>query len=176
MHFKPSLLFAVAALALFLSGCISSKIPLFDEANAVTPVPAGPYDELKNNNGNWIKRSSGTLRLDGRTYGWMEDHGASEQLFALYDVGNGFYIAAGRRRNPQFGDPYLYELFEATEDGYLAYAPQCADLRKMRLPEKLAPIVDGADCFYIDREALVQILRLWAERMLPTYRYIAARP
>jgi hypothetical protein len=46
----------------------------------------------------------------------------------------------------------------------------------MRLPEKLAPIVDDTDCFYVEREALVQVLRLWAERMLPTYRYIVARP
>jgi hypothetical protein len=176
MHFKPFLLFAAAALALFLSSCISSKIPLFDEANAVMPVAAGRYDELTNSHGNWVKLRTGTLRLDGRTYGWTEDRGASEQLFALYDVGNGFYVAAARRRNPRLGEPYRYELFEATEDGYLAYAPQCADLRKMRLPEKLMPIVDGADCFYIDREALVQVLRLWAERMLPTYRYIAARP
>ena len=61
-------------------------------------------------------------------------------------------------------------------DGYLAYAPRCADLRKLRLPEKLLPIVDGSDCFYVEREALVQVLRLWAERMLPSYRYITARP
>ena len=176
MRFKPPSLFVVAALALFLSGCISSKVPLFDEANAVAPVPAGRYDELLNDNGTLIKRGSGTLRLDGRFYGWKEDRSVSEQSFALYDIGGGFYVAAGRQRNPKLGDPYRYQLIEATEDGYLAYAPQCADLRKMRLPEKLAPIVDGTDCFYIDREALVQVLRLWAERMLPTYRYIAARP
>jgi hypothetical protein len=159
-----------------LSGCISSKIPLFDEANAVTPAPAGRYDELTYNNGNWEKRSTGTLGLEARIYGWKEDNAAIEQLFALYDVGNGFYIAAGRQRNPKVGDPYLYELIEVTKDGYLAYAPRCADLRKMRLPEKLLPIVDGTDCFYVDRETLVQVLRLWAERMLPSYRYIAARP
>jgi hypothetical protein len=176
MRFQPPLLAAVAALAFLLCGCISSKIPLFDEANAVIPVPAGRYDELKNNNGNWDKRGTGTLRLEARTYGWTEDRGASEQLFALFDVGDGFYIAAGRQRHPQLGDPYLYELFEVTPDGYLAYAPQCADLRKLRLPEKLMPLVDGTDCFYVDREALVQVLRLWAERMVPTYRYIATRP
>jgi hypothetical protein len=176
MRFSLPLFLTVTALALLLCGCISSKIPLFDEANAVTPTPAGRYDELKNNNGNWIKRGSGTLRLEARSYGWKEDRAVSEQLFALFDIGNGFYIAVGRQRNQKLGDPYLYELIEVTKDGYLAYAPQCADLRKMRLPEKLMPIVDGADCFYIEREAVVQVLRLWAERMLPTYRYIAARP
>ena len=176
MRFKPPLLFAVAALALLQSGCISSKVLLFDEANAVTPVPAGRYDELQDHNGALIKRGSGTLRVDGRFYGWKEDRSTSEQLFALYDIGNGFYVAAGRQRNPKLGDPYRYQLIEATEDGYLAYAPQCADLRKMRLPEKLAPIVDDTDCFYVDREVLVQVLRLWAERMVPTYRYIVARP
>jgi hypothetical protein len=176
MRFQPLLLSALAALALLLTGCISSKIPLFDEAQAVIPAPAGRYDELVNNNGNWEKRATGTLRLDARLYGWKEDRASSEQLFALYDVGNGFYVATGRQRNPQLGDPYLYELFEVTKDGYLAYAPRCADLRKLRLPEKLMPIVDGTDCFYVDREVLVQVLRLWAERMLPTYRYITARP
>jgi hypothetical protein len=176
MRLSPLRFFTVTASALLLSGCILSKIPLFDEVNAVTPVPAGRYDELKNNNGNWIKRSTGTLRLEARSYGWKEDRAASEQLFSLFDIGNGFYVAAGRQRNQKLGDPYLYELIEVTQDGYLAYAPQCADLRKMRLPEKLMPIVDGTDCFYIEREAVVQVFRLWAERMLPTYRYIAARP
>ena len=137
MRFSPPLFFTVTAFALLLCGCISSKILLFDEANAVTPAPAGRYDELKNNNGNWIKRGTGTLRLDARGYGWKEDRATSEQLFALFDIGNGFYVAAGRRRNPK---------------------------------------LDGTDCFYIEREAVVQVLRLWAERMLPTYRYIAARP
>ncbi len=175
MRFRPLLLLALAALALLLGGCISSKIPLFDEANAAIPAPAGRYDELTYNNGNWEKRGTGTLRLEARIYGWKEDRAASEQLFALYDVGNGFYIAAGRQRNPKVGDPYLYELIEVTKDGYLAYAPRCADLRKMRLPEKLLPVVDGTDCFYADRASLVEVLRLWAERMLPSYRYIAAR-
>jgi hypothetical protein len=175
MRFQPSLLFAAVALALLMSGCISSRVALFDETNAVTPVPAGRYDELLNHNGTLIQHGSGTLRVDGRFYGWKEDRSVSEQSFALYDIGNGFYVAAGRQWNPKLGDPYRYQLIEATEGGYLAYAPQCAELRKMRLPEKLAPIVDGADCFYVDREALVQVLRLWAERMLPTYRYIAAR-
>ena len=176
MRFQPPLSFAVAALALLLSGCIASKIPLFEEAQAVIPLPPGRYDELVNNNGNWERRATGTLALDARVYGWKEDRAASEQLFLLYDVGNEFYVVAGRQRNPRLGDPYLYELLEVTPDGYLAYAPRCADLRKLRLPQKLLPIVDGSDCFYVDREALVQVLRLWAERMLPTYRYIAARP
>ena len=176
MHFKTSVLFTVTALAFLLTGCISSKIPLFDEANAVTPVPAGRYDQLTNNNGTLVKLGTGTLRLDGRIYGWTEDRGAGEQLFALFDIGDGFYIATGRQRNPRLGDPYRYELIEATEDGYLAYAPRCAELRKMWLPERLKPLVDGDDCFYVDREALEQVLRLWAGRMLPTYRYIAARP
>jgi len=176
MRFQPPLFSVAAALALLLTGCVASKIALFDEAQAVIPVPAGRYDELVNNNGNWEKRASGTLRLDGRLYGWTEDRAASEQLFALFDVGNGFYIAAGRQRNPRLGEPYRYELLEVTPDGYRAYAARCADLRKLRLPEKLLPIVDGSDCFYVEREALVQVLRLWAERMLPSYRYITARP
>jgi hypothetical protein len=176
MRIQPLFFSAAAALALLLCGCIASKIPLFDEAQAVIPVPAGRYDELVNNNGNWEKRTTGTLRIDGRLYGWTEDRAPSEQLFALFDVGDDFFVAAGRSKNPQPGDPYRYELFQVTPDGYLAYAPRCADLRKLRLPEKLLPIIDGADCFYVDREALVAVLRLWAERMVPSYRYVAARP
>jgi len=175
MRFGPSLI-AVAALALSLAGCIASKIPLFDATNAVTPAPAGRYDELTNKNGNWERRGGGTLRIDGKSYGWKDDGASVEQLFALYHVGRGFYVAAGRQRNPRPDDAYLYELFEVTKDGYLAYAPRCSDLVKMRLPEKLMPIVDGGDCYYVDRQALIEALRLWAERMLPTYRYIAARP
>ena len=53
------------------------------------------------------------LRVDGRLYGWKEDRGASEQLFQLYDVGDEFYIAAGRQSNPRVGDPYLYGSFVA---------------------------------------------------------------
>src|SRR5260221_9178875 len=118
MRFSLPLFSAVTMLALFLGGCISSKIPLFDEASAVTPVPAGRYDELKNNNGNWIKRGTGALRLDARNYSWKEDRAVSEQLFALFDIGNGFYVASGRQKNQKLGDPYLYELIEVTPDGY----------------------------------------------------------
>jgi len=175
MRFGLSFLVA-AALVPLLAGCISSKVALFDETTAVTPAPAGRYDEFVRKSGNWEKRGSGTLRLDGRAYGWKDDHASSEQLFRLYDVGNGLYVAAGQQRNPRPGDPFLYELFEVTRDGYLAYAPQCSDLVKMRLPDKLLPVVDGTDCFYADRATLVQVLRLWAERMLPSFRYVAAKP
>ena len=77
MRFSPPRFFTVTASTFLLCGCVLSKIPLFDEASAVTPAPAGRYDELKNNNGNWIKRGSGTLRLDARNYGWKEDRAAS---------------------------------------------------------------------------------------------------
>ena len=60
MRFQPPLFSVAAALALLLTGCVASKIALFDEAQAVTPMPAGRYDELVNN-GAWCVAKPGEL-------------------------------------------------------------------------------------------------------------------
>jgi hypothetical protein len=173
MTISRSGILAAAALAvLTLTGCLESKKPLFDEASAVTPAKAGRYQEQERKQDGWLKRLTGTLTIEARSYTWKPDDKEGIDLFTLHDIGGGFYVAAARARDPKPDEPYTYALFEATKDGFLAYTPTCGGLMKMRLPKEYMPEVDGSDCFFGDREKLVGALRFYAQYMLPTSRYV----
>lgn len=173
---RPAFLVLLALMGLFLTACLQSRLPLFDEAKAVTPAPASRYEEQENKYGNWVKKRTGTLTIENRSYNWKVDDQQGADFFTLYDLGGGFYIAAARKKNPSPKDPYTYALFETTKDGYLAYTPTCGDMMKLRLPKEDLPIVDGSDCFYTDRDALVRSLKLYASILLPASRYVAIKP
>lgn len=170
-------LFAAAALTvLTLAGCLESKMPLFDEAKAVTPAKAGRYEEQERKKEIWVKRLTGILTIEGKSYSWKPDDKEGIDFFTLHDIGGGFYIAAARAKNPKPQEPYTYALFEATKDGYLAYTPTCGDLTKMRLPKEDMPEVEGSDCFFSDREMLIRAFRFYAQYMRPTSRYVQIKP
>lgn len=164
-------------LGLGLSACLQSKMPLFDEAKAVTPAPAGRYEEQENKLGQWAVKQAGTLTIDNRSYSWKidGDKGGAE-FFTLQDIGGGSYIAASRKKNPSPNDPYTYALIEAAKEGYLAYMPTCGDFLKLRLPKEDMPIVDGSDCYFTDRDTLVRSLRHYAEVLKPSRRYVPISP
>ena len=174
--FRAVFLAFLALISVALSACLQSRQPLFDEAKAVTPAPAGRYEEQENKYGNWAKKQAGTLTLESRSYSWKADGDQGAMFFTLHDIGGGFYVAAARDKNPTPKDPYTYALFEASKDGFLAYMPTCADMMRMRHPKEVLPAVDGSDCFYADREALVRSLKRYASVMLPASRYVPLNP
>jgi hypothetical protein len=176
MYFRPCYPGIIAVAAILLSGCIESRMPLFDEGKAVIPAQAGRYEEQEIKNGSWVKRQTGMLMIESRSYNWKPDGKEGVEFFTIHDVGGGFYIASARQRNPKPQDPYMYALFELTKDGFLAYQPTCTDLMKLRLPKEDLPIVDGSDCFYTDRQALVRSLMTYAKYLLPTGRYVPIKP
>gem|GEM_PF-1716294 len=176
MNFRPQILPIGVLVPILLSGCIESRMPLFDEAKAVTPAPAGRYEEQEFKRGAWIKKESGLLTIESPSYNWKPDGKEGIEFFTIHDVGDGFYMLSVRQKNPKPNDPYMYALFEVTKDGILAYQPTCSDMMKVRLPKEDLPLVDGSDCFYTDREALVRSFKTYAQRLLPTSRYISMRP
>jgi len=174
--FRPGFPASAALIPVLLAGCLESRMPLFDEARAVTPAPAGRYEQQEYKAGNWVKRQTGSLAIENRSYRWKPDDQQGVDFFTLHDLGGGFFIAAARRKNPAPKDPYTYALFETSKEGYLAYMPACSDMMKLKLPEEDLPVVDGSDCFYSDRDALVRSLRHYAEVMRPTDRYVPVKP
>lgn len=173
---RPAFLALLALLSVALAACLQSRQPLFDEAKAVSPAPAGRYEEQENKYGNWAKKQVGTLTLENRSYSWKVDGDQGAMFFTLHDIGGGFYVAAARDRNPTPKDPYTYALFETSKDGFLAYTPTCSDMMQMRHPKEDLPVMDGSDCFYTDREALVRSLKRYAAVMLPSSRYVSLNP
>jgi hypothetical protein len=173
---RPRFLALLALVSIALSACLQSRQPLFDEAKAVTPAPAGRYEQQENKYGNWAKKQTGTLTLENRSYSWKVDDEQGTTFFTLHDIGGGFYVAAARKKNPSPKDPYTYALFETSKDGFLAYMPTCSDMMQMRHPKEDLPVVDGSDCFYTDREALVRSLKRYASVMLPASRYVPLNP
>lgn len=172
----PAFLAFLAFLGFALAGCLQSKTPLFGEAQAVTPAPAGRYEEQERKSEAWVTRLAGTLSVEGKSYRWKPDGKEGIELFTFHDIGDGFYVAAARPKDPQPSDPYTYALFETTKDGFLAYTPTCADLTRMRLPKEDMPVIDGSDCFFSDRDKLVRSLRFYARSMLPGSRYVQIKP
>ena len=176
MNFRPYCLGLVAGAAILLSGCLESRMPLFDEAKAVTPAQPGRYEEQENKNGTWVSRQTGVLKIENRSYNWKPDGKEGIDFFTVHDIGGDFYVIAARQKNPKPQEPYMYALFEMTKEGFLAYQPNCAELMKMRLPKEDLPVVDGSDCFFTDRQALVRSLTTYAKAMLPSSRYVPVKP
>lgn len=167
----------VLVLGLGLSACLQSRVPLFDEARAVTPAPAGRYEEQESKLGQWKPKQQGTLTVENRSYSWKIDGNKGDaEFFTLQDIGGGFYIAAARRKNPSPTDPYTYGLLEAVKEGYVAYMPTCANLMQLRLPKGDQPEIEDGDCFFKDRDTLVRVFRHYAEVMNPSARYVPIKP
>lgn len=172
MNFRPFSLGIVAVAAILVSGCLESRMPLFDEAKAVMPAQAGRYDEQEFKDGEWVSREKGTLMTQGRAYSWKPDGREGIEFFTVHEVGGDFFMIAVRENNPKPEIPYSYALFEKTSDGFLGYQPTCSDLMKMRLPKEDLPTINGSECFFNDREALVRSLTYYAKIMLPGSRYV----
>jgi hypothetical protein len=167
MRIRPPV--GIIVVALTLAGCIASKAPLFDAASTVTPVAAGRFEVQEENAGKWVKRDAGTLKLEGRVYQWKVDSEEGVQRFSLYDVGEGYFIAAAPQEQ---GKPLYYFLLERKDEGWFSYAPLCSDFIKVRLPAELRPTVEQNDCYFADRATLTRALIAYAKVMLPGARYV----
>ncbi len=164
---------AAVALAAILAGCVTSKQPLFDPAQAVTPLADGTLIEESRNQGKWVKWGTIKLVRDGRIYSAKSDRSDNVPNFALHDVGDGFYVAVHTRAPNKES---IYALFEKQGDSYLYYAPICSEFQYVRLPRSLWPVIDGEYCSYDNRETLVQALRVYARLSNPVARYTPAKP
>ena len=162
----------VIALALGLCGCVASKAPLFDAASAVTPAAAGRFEVQEEKNGTWTKSGAGTLTLEGNTYQWKVDDDDKLQRFSLYDVGGGYFVLMTPSEGAQ---PVYYTLFEKSGQDWLAYGPLCSDLRKVRAIADTQPQIEGSDCYYSDRAALIRALIAYSKVMLPGARYVTIK-
>ncbi len=169
---RPGLAAFLLLLGLGLSACLQSRMPLFDEAKAVTPAPAGRYEEQENKLGKWVSKRTGTLTVENRSYSWKIDDKEGVDFFTLHDIGGGFYVAAARKKNPSPKDPYTYALFETAKEGYLAYILTCSDLMKLRLPNEDLPEIEEGDCYFTDRDVLVRALKQYAGVIKPSNRYV----
>ncbi len=164
-----------AACALALSGCVLSEQPLFDPSTALTPAPAGRYEQQEMRDGRWTKLRAGMLRRVGRAYEWKPDDNAAAVRFMVFEAGsNAFTLYAGITDAGK--TKHYYALIKPSADGYLFYQPLCSDFTKLRLRAGLLPvkIVDG-ECYFADNAALSAALVAHAEAIPAEFRYVPIR-
>ncbi|MFN0262826.1 hypothetical protein ACKTEK_03010 [Tepidamorphus sp. 3E244] len=169
VHRLPVLFAAV--LALFLSGCILSEGPLFDTADAVTPLEPGRYEARERADDGTFKPTGKavTLTLAGTTY-TMSEEGQDPVPFTLYEEADGLFVAMAHDPDePEAGyAPLRIEggeivfwaaVCEVAEDnGVLANYPQIEN--------------DGLSCTLPDKDTLVAFLGAYAATAQPDFRYV----
>lgn len=166
---------AAGLLALALGGCVVSERPLFDPAAALTPAPAGRYEQQELKAGRWTKLREGTLQIDGRVYSWKPDNETEPASFSVFPAGRGRFMVYARI--VESGKPeHYYALMRKDADGYRFYQPTCSDFRKVRLPARLRPKVVDSNCFYSDRAKVTAALIAYARVKPASFRYKALKP
>ncbi len=175
MQGRAARILATGLLALALGGCVVSGRPLFDPAAAVTPAPAGRYEQQERKGGRWTKLREGTLQINGRVYSWKPDNETEPASFSVFPAGkNRFMVYA---RIIESGKPeHYYALLRAHANGYDIYQPVCADFRKVRLPAHARPKVVAVNCFYNDRAKVTAALIAYARVKPANFRYVPLKP
>jgi hypothetical protein len=163
---------AVIVAALASAGCVLSEQPLFEPTQAVTPTPAGRYEQQDMRDGRWVTIGAGTLRLSGRGYEWKPDGETMAPQFTVYEAGSDYFALyaaiteSGKTR-------HYYSLVRPTPEGYLYFQPLCSDFRKLNLRPGLRPTkIAGGDCYFDDSAALAAALVAYAKAMPPEFRYV----
>jgi hypothetical protein len=169
---RPLAALAAIAFMLLVPGCVVSKAPLFDPANAVMPVSAGNFAEEVSQNGQWVKIDTVRLSLRGRSYQSKNDTSDEKIDFALYEAGTNFYVVAAVDDRSKT----RYALAEKTDGGYLLYQPSCDDYQFVRLPSELQPHIDVDECVYDNGDKLTRALVAFAKVSLPQKRYASIKP
>ena len=166
---------AAGLLALALGGCVVSERPLFDPAAAVTPAPAGRYEQQERKAGRWTKQREGTLRIEGRVYSWKPDNETEPASFSVFPAGLSTFTVHARIVEP--GKPeHYYAMLRKDANGYRIWQPTCGDFRKVRLPARLRPKVVGENCFYDDPKVVTAALLIYSLSRPPSYRYLPLKP
>lgn len=166
---------AAGLLALALGGCVVSERPLFDPAAALTPAPAGRYEQQELKGGRWTKQREGTLKIEGRIYSWKPDNETEPASFSVFPAGPGRFMVYARI--VESGKPeHYYALLRRHANGYDIYQPVCGDFRKVRLPARLRPKVVDSNCFYGDRAKVTAALIAYSRVKPASFRYVPLKP
>lgn len=175
MQDRAARILAAGLLALALGGCVVSERPLFDPAAAITPAPAGRYEQQELKGGRWIKAREGTLKIEGRVYSWKLDDETEPASFSVFPAGKDIFTVYARIVEP--GKPkHYYALLRKEANAYRIWQPVCGDFRKVRLPTRLRPRVVGENCFYGDPKTVTAALVAYSRAKPPTYRYVPLKP
>ena len=175
MQGRAARILAFGLLALALGGCVVSERPLFDPAAAVTPAPAGRYEQHERKGGRWTKAREGTLRIEGRVYSWKPDNETEPASFSVFAAGKGRFMVYARI--VETGKPeHYYALLRKDANGYRIWQPICDDFRKVRLPAHARPKVVGSNCFYANRAKVTAAMLAYARVKPASFRYVALKP
>ena len=175
MQGRAAAILAAGFLALALGGCVVSERPLFDPAAAVTPAPAGRYEQQELKAGRWTKQREGTLKFEGRVYSWKPDNETEPSSFSVFPAGKDRFTVYARIVEP--GKPeHYYALLRKDANGYRIWQPTCGDFRKVRLPVHARPKVVGQNCFYRNPKIVTAALLAYARAKPPGYRYVPLKP
>jgi hypothetical protein len=176
--------FMLVVLAMVITGCVVSEQPLFPAESAVTALAAGRFEEQDNRGaaehkvGPWQKAGTGSLTLSDKTYTTKldpKDNTPNPQgsTFTLFDIGGGFFAAAGQSTKPSERIRYAYELLQKDGNIVLSYGVICGGIKALQLPETSNPRVEGDLCNFTGREALIAALQAYARSNVPKTRYLA---
>jgi hypothetical protein len=175
MQGRATKILAVGLLVLALGGCVVSERPLFDPAAAVTPAPAGRYEQQERKAGRWTKQREGALQIEGRVYSWTPDNESEPASFSVFPASKGLFTVYARI--VESGKPeHYYALLRKDANGYRIWQPTCGDFRRVELPSRLRPKVVGSNCFYSDPKKLTAALIAYARATPPSYRYVPLKP
>ena len=175
MQGRAAGILAAGLLALALGGCVVSERPLFDPAAAVTPAPAGRYEQQELKAGRWVKAREGTLKIEGRSYSWKPDDEKEPASFSLFRAGLSTFTVYARIVEP--GKPeHYYALIQKYGNDYRIWQPTCGDFSKVRLPVLLLPKVVGQNCFYDNPKVITAALLVYSLSRPASYRYRRLKP
>ena len=175
MQSRAARILAAGLLALALGGCVVSERPLFDPAAAVTPAPAGRYEQQELKGGRWTKLREGTLQINGRIYSWKPDNETEPASFSVFPAGKDRFTVYARII--ESGKPeHYYALLRKDANGYRIWQPVCGDFRKVRLPAHARPKVVDSNCFYGARAKVTAALIAYSRVKPASFRYVPLKP
>lgn len=161
----------VGAACLFVSGCILSPAPLFDEADAVTPLTPGKYTERsRQEDGSFRDEAVVTLALNGKVYALSGDDERDPVNFTLHDGGNGLLIAMAIEEG-EGG----YAIVRAEGEEIVNWASVCEVADDLGVLANYPGIEnDGLSCSVPDAGTLKAFLTDYAAAAKPDFRYVPA--
>jgi hypothetical protein len=162
------------ALAIGLAGCIVSKGALFDPATAVTPLHAGSYLRQEYVVGNWLTKETGALGIEGKTYVWTTNPDSDVPIlgrkFTIHDIGGGLFAGMAEASDSDDQYDHGYDLIEPEKNGLLQYDVRCDSVMRLLVPGLTQST--HLYCLVTGTSNLNAVLRAYAKRSFPKYRYV----
>jgi hypothetical protein len=123
-------LLTLAIVSIALAGCFTSKRPLFDPANAATPLGEGGRFVSYNRTSKGFERDEKIeVRLKGKGYDFIDEQGKVTPA-TLHPIGKDLFVAQA----PNDGGGYDYVVLRVSGSEVIGYAPSCVkqSAKKMR--------------------------------------------